>query len=78
MNWLLDVYNSGVVGNTTSGDNIPDGVATGLDFDTTAFVLGIVVGIIITLTIIGIVKYAKFLIKDNKEMQEKLSQKSDE
>jgi len=78
MNWLLDIYNSGVVGNTTSGDNKPGGVATGLDFDTTAFILGIVVGIIITLTIIGIVKYAKFLIKDDKEMQEKLSQKSDE
>lgn len=69
LNFLLD---------TTSGDNIPDGAITGLDFDTAAFVLGIVVGVIITLSLIGIVKYAKFLIKDNKEMKEKLnSQKSD-
>ena len=63
---------------TVSGDGIPDGVATGLNFDTAAFVLGIFVGVIITFTIIGIVKYIKFIIKDNKEMQEKLdSQKSE-
>lgn len=65
-NFLLD---------TVSSDGIPDGVASGLDFDTAAFVLGIVVGAIITLAFIGIVKYVKFLIKDNKEMQEKLNSK---
>lgn len=58
---------------TTSSDRIPDGVASGLDFDTAAFILGIVVGIVITFSIIGIVKYVKFLIKDNKEMQEKIN-----
>lgn len=64
---------------TTSSDGIPDGIASGLDFDVAAFVLGIVVGVIVTLAIIGIVKYVKFLIKDNEEMKEKLnSQKSDE
>ena len=65
-NFLLD---------TVSSDGIPDGVASGLDFDSEAFILGIVVGAIITLAFIGIVKYVKFLIKDNKEMQEKLNSK---
>ena len=64
-----------IVMDTTSSDGIPDGVASGLDFDTEAFILGIVVGAIITLAFIGIVKYVKFLIKDNKEMQEKLNSK---
>ena len=64
-----------IVMDTTSSDGIPDGVASGLDFDTAAFILGIVVGAIITLAFIGIVKYVKFLIKDNKEMQEKLNSK---
>ena len=68
-----------VLMDTTSSDRIPDGIASGLDFDTAAFILGIVVGVVITLSIIGIIKYVKFLSKDNKEMQEKLnSQKSDE
>ena len=68
-----------VLMNTTSSDRIPDGMASGLDFDTAAFILGIVVGVVITLSIIGIIKYVKFISKDNKEMQEKLnSQKSDE
>ena len=63
---------------TTSSDGIPDGVARGLDFNTDAFILGIIAGIILTISIIGIVKYVKFLIKDNNEMKEKLnSQKSD-
>ena len=63
---------------TVSSDGIPDGIASGLDFDTEAFILGIVVGAIITLVVIGIVKYAKFLIKDNKEMKEKLNSKESE
>ena len=78
-NFLLDVKNSSVAGGTTSPDSIPGGIATGLDFDATAFFLGIVVGVIITFTIIGVIKYVKFLIKDNKEIKERLnSQKSDE
>ena len=69
LNFLLD---------TISGDGIPDGVATGLDFDTAAFILGIFVGVIVTFVISGIIKYVKFIIKDNKEMEEKLnSKKSD-
>lgn len=68
-----------VLMDTTSADNIPDGVAGGIEFSTIDFVFGIVVGIIITFSIIGIVKYVKFLIKDNKEMKERLnSQKSDD
>ena len=63
----------------TSPDGIPDGYAGGLDFDTAAFVFGIIVGVIITFVIIGIVKYAKYIIKDNKENEENFnSQKSDE
>ncbi len=74
-NMLLDVVN---ISDTTSGDNIPGGVASGFDFDTAAFVLGIFVGVIITFTLIGIVKYIKFIIKDNKEMKEKLNFKESE
>lgn len=75
---LSNIINSGVVSNTVSGDGKPDGIARGLEFDAAAFVLGIVVGIIITLSIIGIAKYVKFIIKDNKEIKEKMnSKKSD-
>ena len=70
LNFLLTVYNSGVSSPTTSGDNIPGGGITGLDFDTAAFVLGLVVGAIATLILIGIVKYAKFIIKDNQRIRE--------
>ena len=83
MNFLLNIYNSGVAGDVTSSDGIPSGVASGLDFDTTAFIIGIIIGVIvgaiITLSIIAIVKYVKFIIKDNKEMKEYLnSQENDE
>ena len=55
---------------TTSGDKIPGGSITGLDFDTPAFVLGLIVGIIVTFIVIGIVKYAKFIAKDNQRIRE--------
>ena len=60
---------------TISSNRIPSGVASGLDFDTAAFIFGMVVGAIITLLFIGIVKYVKFLIKENKELEEKLNSK---
>lgn len=78
-NLLLNIYNGLVLGDTTTSDGIPDGVASGLDFDSDSFITGIFIGIIIAFIIMGIVKYAKYIIKDNKEMQEKLnSQKSDD
>lgn len=59
-------------------DSIPEFVV-GSSFDTTSFTVGIIIGIFAGLAIMGIVKYIKFIIKDNKEMQEKInSQKSDE
>ena len=76
-NFLLNVYNSSVVSLTTSGDGKPGAVAGGLDFDVAAFILGMFVGAIITLSIIGIVKYVKFIIKDNKEMEERLNSQRD-
>ena len=78
LSFLLDIYNSGVSSSTTSSDGVFDGVAKGLDFDTTAFLIGIIVGIIITLATIGMVKYIKFLLKENKEMDEKLSSKKND
>ena len=78
LSFLLDIYNSGVSSSTTSSDGVFDGVASGLDFDTTAFLIGIIVGIIITLATIGMVKYIKFLLKENKEMDEKLSSKKND
>ena len=63
---------------TTSSDGIPDSIASGLYLDTESFTLGIIVGAIITLVFVGIVKYAKFLIKDNKEIKEKSSTKESE
>ena len=40
---------------------------------------GIIIGAVITLCIIGLVKYLKWILKDNQKMQEKVnSQKSDE
>lgn len=63
---------------TTSSDGVFDGVASGLDFDTDAFILGVAVGIIISLTIIGIVKLAKFIIKENQKISENSNSKKDD
>ena len=59
--------------NSTSSDNIPGGVATGLDFDIAAFALGVVVGVVITICISGLIKYVKWIKEDNKAMAERLS-----
>lgn len=77
MNRFLTNYNSAVVGPTTSGDNIPGGVATSSItemIDGPSFLIGLFVGIILVLLIRGIISYTKFIIKDNKEMAEKLKQ----
>ena len=59
-------------------DSIPEFVV-GSSFDPTSFTVGIIIGIFVGFAIMGIIKYIKFIIKDNKEMQEKInSQKSDE
>ena len=57
---------------TTSSDRIPDGIASGLDFPTEGFTLGLVVGSIATFIIIGIIKYVKFIIKENEKTKENL------
>ena len=69
-----------VLMDTISPDSIPSGgVNSAYDFDPFVFIFGILIGTITTLAIIGIIKYTKFIIKDNKKMQEKInSQNSDE
>ena len=63
--------------NMVGTDAVPE-VVVGIDFDTDAFIFGIVIGIFIAFSLIGIVKYVKFIIKDNKEMKEKLNSKESE
>lgn len=65
---------SAVVGSAISGDNIPGATIKGVDINGASFLLGLFVGIILVLLIRGIISYAKFIIKDNKEMAEKLKQ----
>ena len=67
-NFLLD---------TTTSDGIPGGVASGLNIDSASLILGIIIGVIVTLVINGIIKYAKWLKADNKKMEEMLSQRED-
>lgn len=74
---FLAVYNNPVISNPTSGDNIPGGVASSTIWelmDIPSFLIGLFVGIISVFLIRGIIKYVKFIIKDNKEMAEKLKQ----
>ncbi len=74
---FLAVQNSPVTSNPTSGDNIPGGVASSTIWelmDMPSFLIGLFIGIFIILLIQGIIKYAKFIAKDNKEMAEKLKQ----
>ena len=63
-NFLLDV---------TSSDGIPGGVAKSLTIDAFSLIIGIIIGVFVTLAIKGILKYAKWLKEDNKKMQEMLS-----
>ena len=67
--WLLD---------TISSDGIPDGYARGLDIDSDFFIAGLIFGVVIMLCIIGIKKFAKWIIEDNKKNEESLSKKDDE
>ena len=61
------------------GEDLTPDLVIGNSFDPASFAVGIIVGIFVGFAIMGIVKYIKFIIKDNKEMQEKInSQKSDE
>ncbi len=68
-NFLLD---------TTSSDGIPGGIAKSIEFDGFSFLVGIVVGTLVTLAIVGIVKYIKFVQKENRELEERSSSQKSE
>ena len=72
--------NTNVISNVTSGDDIPGGVACPTIWeliDIPSFLIGIFVGILLVLIIRGIISYTKFIIKDNKDMADKLKHAED-
>ena len=72
LKFMLAISNNSVVASSTSGDHSPGGYAVGLVFDVASFIVGIGVGVIATLIVWGIIKYAKWIVEDNKKMKEKL------
>lgn len=66
-----------LLSHVTSSDGVPDGVASGLAFDTDSFIFGIFTGLFITFILWCIKKVVKIVISDYKEKSEE-SNKSDE
>ena len=64
-NFLLDVYNGGVVGNSVSPDNNPDGIANGIDYQLYSGMLLILAFILSVLFIFFCIKY--YAIKEKYE-----------
>ena len=63
-NWLMEIVDSGVVGDVTTGDNIPGGIGNGLDINKSellliiliAFITGIVVGYLLRCLVVFVKK----------------------
>ena len=74
---LKTFLNAVVAMDTTTSDGIPDGVAKGLAIDSDSVLLGIIIGVVVSLCFSGIVKYIKWILKDNQKMKDELHEKSD-
>ena len=63
LNWLLDVHNNGVVSDTITPDNIPDGYGIKTPLENTQFLLGFAVGLGVAVGIYCLIKLCKYLFK---------------
>lgn len=61
MNWLLDTYNSGVVSDTISPDNITDGIGITAPIQNNQFANGFFVGLAVAVGIWLLIKLCKII-----------------